>query len=720
MQDKDRTMGGALAPPISVKKKKLLFLSLAGVMLLTAAWGIPRHPALLEWRYQRMSLEELAKTRGNREDDSLLLYYHAQALIQAGRLGEAEALLEIVVNRDPANPRYRDLWAKVLGDIGAVTKSFGQLKQFVGTYPQLPEAHFLMGRFYLSQGAMDKAVEALHEAVRLRPSYPLAYSLLAAAHEDLGELPQALQQAQKAAEQSPRSVAYKLLVGSLLERNNQAGQARALYQQARELAPTDPVVLREFARYLNEQATSPQDRAQALLLAQEAKHLAPEDPTVQGLLGQLLLTEDKPTEAIPLLEKAADVSPENPNLALALSQAYRKQGDRVQVERWEAEYQVRRSRETRRKLLYENLKTRPKDRALHEQLGKLLAENGNTEGCLRQFAAALQLPTDAPAVLVAAANALSEAHHGESALPLARLAVTLTQSNAQAHEAMGNAYLVQDMILQAEQSYKTASGLLPALHDKLSKKLADHNRALIVAPSTAERLFQRARDRERYYIGGQRLGDEVEELAQKAVEQAPKNTLYLAYLLRVQMKRGRNVEAIATARRLLELAPDDINTHVRLGALLEENAATPEQLTEVETYLNKEQNPTRMDPDTNAMREYTLGLLALKRKDGPKAVRLLENAVKLDPEPLTTYYKLAQAHQLAGDTAAAQRVLEYFNLLRKEQQQEADALSAIGKDPNNPQLYNKAVALFREHEREAEAAAIEAEAQRRFGKGKKQ
>ncbi|MBB6048885.1 tetratricopeptide repeat protein [Armatimonas rosea] len=716
MPEKNTTMGGAKALPISTKK--IFFLSLLGITIVAAGWGVPRHPAVLEWRYQRMSLAELAKARGARQDDVALLYYHALALIRQGRLVEAEPLLAIAVEREPREPRYRDAWARALLDRGFVSTAFGQLKQFVGTQPQLPEAHYLMGRFYLTQGAMDKAVTELTEALRLRPQYPDAHSLLAAAHEDLGELPLALKAAQDAAQQAPDAVANQLLLASLLERTNQPEKARPVFERALQLAPQDPVAMREVARFLSDQARTATDRERALGLARAAQQKAPEDLALNGLLGGLLLAQEKPAEAVPFLLKAAQGTLDNPVFALSLTQAYRRLGETTQTAQWEKEYQLRRTRETRRKLLYETLKTRPKDPVVHEQLATLLAETGNVDGCLRHFATAQQRPSDAVSVLIAAANALSNAGKGKEATPLARRAVEMTTSNPLAHEALGNAYLAQDMLIQAGQEYQVASGFLPSLRAKLEKKVADFNVKRAKYPTTAEQSFQRALERERYYLGPQKIGDDVEELAKRAVDQAPQNTTYLAYLLRLQMARGRRDEGLQTAQKLLALAPTDPNAHIRYALLLEEKASTPQQLAEVQEHLNAETNPTHLDADTNALREYGLGLVALKQKDAAVAVRCLENAIKLDPEPLTTYYKLAQAHQLAGNTTAAQKVLDYLNVLRTEQQAEADALSAVGKDPSNPVLYDQAAALFRKHEKTAEAVAIEAEAKRRFGKGK--
>lgn len=716
MPEKNTTMGGAKALPISTKK--IFFLSLLGITIVAAGWGVPRHPTVLEWRYQHMSLADLEKLRGGKQDDPVLLYYHALQLLKQGRVIEAEPLLRIAVERDPRDPRYRDAWAQALMALRFVSTAFGELKQFVGTQPQLPEAHFLMGRFYLMEGAMNNAVEELQAAIKLQPNYPTAYALLAAAYEDLANFAPALKAAQEAVRLAPDVVDNQLQLASLLEATSQLEPARQAFEKAVQLEPKNPLALRKCARFLHDTAKSPADQERALTLARTALTQAPDDRATEGLLGKLLLTLEKPEEAVPHLEKAAEALPRDPSLALSLTQAYRRLGRTKELQKWEAQYQARRTWETRRKLLADTLLTQPKNRATHEQLALLMAQVGDVDATLRHFATAQQRPSDAVSVLIAAANALSSAGKGKEATPLARRAVDVTTSNPLAHEALGNAYLAQDMLIQAGQEYQVASGFLPSLRAKLEKKVADFNVKRAKYPTTAEQSFQRALERERYYLGPQKIGDDVEELAKRAVDQAPQNTTYLAYLLRLQMARGRRDEGLQTAQKLIALAPTDPNAHIRYALLLEEKASTPQQLAEVQEHLNVETNPTHLDADTNALREYGLGLVALKQKDAAVAVRCLENAIKLDPEPLTTYYKLAQAHQLAGNTTAAQKVLDYLNVLRTEQQAEADALSAVGKDPSNPVLYDQAAALFRKHEKTAEAVAIEAEAKRRFGKGK--
>jgi uncharacterized protein HemY len=50
---------------------------------------------------------------------------------------------------------------------GLTTAAFGQLRQFAGTHPNLPEAHLILGKFYFTQRSMQRAAEELEKAISL-------------------------------------------------------------------------------------------------------------------------------------------------------------------------------------------------------------------------------------------------------------------------------------------------------------------------------------------------------------------------------------------------------------------------------------------------------------------------------------------------------------------------------------------------------------------------
>jgi Tfp pilus assembly protein PilF len=184
----------------------------------------------------------------------------------------------------------------------------------------------------------------------------------------------------------------------------------------------------------------------------------------------------------------------------------------------------------------------------------------------------------------------------------------------------------------------------------------------------------------------------------------PSSPVYLRHLLVVQFGRRKEAAALATAKRLVVLAPNDAKAHALLAVLLVGQSRGEDDLASVETHLKA----AARDPSAAATRHYGLGLLALRRGQGAVAVRELNQAVQIDPEPEVTYYKLAQAHKMAGDSAAASRTLLEFRRRREQRQAEAEALGQLAQRSDDPSAYARAAAVFEAHGRQRQAAAIRA------------
>jgi tetratricopeptide (TPR) repeat protein len=411
------------------------------------------------------------------------------------------------------------------------------------------------------------------------------------------------------------------------------------------------------------------------------------------------------------LERAAAGAPEDPAPALALAEIARGLGRAPEAARWEAEYLKRQRAATEFSQVWEALRTRPQDRELHARLARLLGRRGDVEGCVRHRSMALGCAPDAPPALIAAANDLTDGGHAADALPLARRAVAVSDANPAAHEALGNAYLGTGQGHLAGLEYNKTASWLPERTPVLKERLARYFRDRAAHPPPAEQAYREALRRDQTQVGPRHATLEVEALAQRAVDLEPDNPNYLWYLLRVQMALRKNDPAAATARQLLVAAPQDGRAHAMLAVLLLERARTDAELQEIEGHLQA----AASEPLAEPTRYYGLGLLALRRNDGKAAVSRLRRAAELDPKADVTYYQLAQAEKLAGNAAGAERAMAEFRNRQEAKRRQAEALGDIAQQPNDPERYRRAVRLFEAQGLTAQAAAIRAEARRRFG-----
>lgn len=691
---------------------------LLALLLLTSGvvvWGVPRHPAYLEWRYSRMTLPQLEKARAGRLDDTRLLYHVGRRLNAAGRFAESAPLLQTAAERDPDSPRLRDEWARALLGAGQISAAFGQLRQFAGTHPNLPEAHFILGKFYFAQSSMERAAEEMNKTIALTPDRAQAYSYLAKAHDALGNPAAAQQAVEKAIRLRPNHSLDRLLLASLLEHGNQPVAAQREYEQAVTLAPKAAITHREYASFLmNRGEQGAVNRNLAENEARTAAQLDSTDAKAYYLWGQALTANGKYAEAIEPLAKAATLDDRDPAAPKALASALRRLKRTDEAKKWQRVFAERQPDAARYKMLYEQIRVRPRDADLHRQMSRLLAKRGDVESSVRHQAAALRRAPDSPVVLAAAAGDLAAGGHPEDALPLAKRAVELGASSPATYEALGDVYLALGRAYQAGVEYHTAASLLPSRQAALRKKLEDFTARREADPPPAEVTFQKARRLHAQTIGPKPVTDEVLALAQKAVALEPHNPEYLWYLMDLQIARRKNDAAIATGERLLSEAPKLGKVHATLALLLTEKASDAADEARIEEHLKQAEGVA----DAAATYHYAKGLLYLKRKQGSEAAQELRQAAQLDPEPSVTYYKLAQAETMAGNAAAAQRAMTLFNALQKDKSAQANALTRVSEHPDDPEAYAAAARLFAAHGQTKQADAIRAEAKRRFARSK--
>lgn len=684
-------------------------LALLAVAAAACIWSGLRSPWYQEYRYSRMSIAQLQRERGSRLDNPRLLYHLGRHLNREGRFTEADPLLRHAVGIDPDSARLRDEWARALLGSGLTTAAFGEVRQFAGAHPRLPEAHLVLGKFYFTQHSMRRASEEFEQAISLDSRQGEAWSLLAAARADLGDLEEARKAAQRAVALRPRSATDRLLLATLLDRANQLSESRREYAEAARLSTHDFIAHREYAAWLLRKGSGSADLQLAEAEARRAAALAPADAGSQLTLGRALARRGSAEAALAPLERAAELDPNDPAPALALTETLRGLGRATDAAHWETATLKRERAAREYTQLWEALRLHPLDADLNTRFARLLGARGDVDGCVRHHATALGCAPDAPPALIAATNDLCDGGHAAAALPLAKRAVAISTSNPAAHEALGNAYLGTGQGHLAGLEFNKTAGWLPRRTPVLKERLARFFRERAAHPSPAEQLYRQAVQREQSTIGPRRVTPEVEQLAERAVALDPGNPTYLWYLLRVKMALRKNDDATGVARRLLAVAPGDGRAHAMLAVLLLERAGTPEELKEIDRHLDA----AASDPLAGSTRYYGLGLVALRRNDARLAADHFKRSLDLDPQADVTYYHLAEAEKLAGDTTAAARTMATYRKRQEAKSAQAAALGDIAQRPDDPARYERAIHVFESQGLQEQAAAIRTAERRR-------
>ncbi len=245
-----------------------------------------------------------------------------------GELEKAQPVYQRLARKYPANDDVRSLLAALHLDSGQPERALPMLRGLTRSRPKDADAHYNLGLTHMAMGAYAEAAAAYRSAIRCNPKHPRAHynlavvcstmgnklgalqaladdyalapgvdtcRLLTEISEEESDLPSALVWAQRCLEIEGASLedlnrfvdlAYRVFAATAVFAEAELDACIALADHAVQLAPGDPTVLANAAR-MHTQAG--QFRC-ALPLLETAVELAPEDDALRTLLGVALCT----------------------------------------------------------------------------------------------------------------------------------------------------------------------------------------------------------------------------------------------------------------------------------------------------------------------------------------------------------------------------------------------------------------------------------------------
>lgn len=288
----------------------------------------------------------------------------------------------------------------------------------------------------------------------------------------------------------------------------------------------------------------------------------------------------------------------------------------------------------------------------------------------------------------------------DKAVPQLREVLAIEPENAEALVMLGDIYLAENNLQQAEESYLAAlggrldnAGALFGLA-QISRLKGETREASIYLNRVGTLLADSKSPEFLYKFGfeAMRVGmfDEAKSALERAVEQNPKEPSYLLALGIAWLRKGNLFDAEKLFRRLLEIQPNNPQGQLHLGYVL----LNQKKYAEARLWLEKSARPGVAIPEVF----YYLGLVAQEQNDDARAIVLfekavqklpdyaharialgssymrlknytrarqeLETAVKLDPEEPTAHYNLALLYARIKEPERAQQEMQIIEKLK--------------------------------------------------------
>ncbi len=241
---------------------------------------------------------------------------------RAGRLPEAEALYQRVLQTEPNNPEALHLLGMLARQAGKSGIAIDLISQAIRVNPDNPVYYNNLGTIYPALNRLDDAVACFRKALALKPDYSDAYSNLAITLQDQGKLDEAVACYQKALALAPDLVRAHKNLGAIFYHQGKLDEAVAGYRKAIALTPGDAETHNHLGMALEDQGRLDE----SMDCYRAAVTLKPDYAEAHINLGNVLRSQGKPDAAVACYRKAVELNPDHAGAHYNLGDTFFEQG----------------------------------------------------------------------------------------------------------------------------------------------------------------------------------------------------------------------------------------------------------------------------------------------------------------------------------------------------------------------------------------------------------
>lgn len=240
------------------------------------------------------------------------------ALFRGGKLPEAAQVFE----RLPNQPQARELLALTYAGLEKYDRALPLLEELAPSSTD-PTLHIALAKCYERVGRKAEVEKTIARMFQVVPDSAPLHVALAEAYEQDTNLEGALAEYRKAVELDPKLAGVRVRMGRLLWKARRFDEAQPEIEAELKNDPGNAdakYYLASIYLYRDD------DARRAIPLLEEFVRVRPAEKNGYFELGRALLKENRAPPAVAAFEKAAALSPDEPNLHYLLAQAYRMAG----------------------------------------------------------------------------------------------------------------------------------------------------------------------------------------------------------------------------------------------------------------------------------------------------------------------------------------------------------------------------------------------------------
>ncbi|HEX5323389.1 MAG TPA: tetratricopeptide repeat protein, partial [Capsulimonadaceae bacterium] len=368
----------------------IVLLVLIGVALYFAS-----SPLRTRYQLEHASLPELQQQAAQNPTDFQIHYYLARRARLDGNYSLALDTYKTLGEADPHDQNVWLEWSQTAASAGSPATAIGVLRAFCNVNPQNAPGHAALANLYLAQHNNSLASAEATLATKSDPNNPNGWAVLGKATLALEQYVPASSAFNRAISLSPSDWHSIVGLGDVQEAQGQVQQAVSLYSKAVALKPPDGTPYERLGYELVQTAASNSDldRAkQALLKAVSLGDTLSSLDRVNAYLslGQAYEREDQWKDALPMLQKAETLNPDNSSIHYELARVYGRLGDDANAAQETSIHESFYNRAMEGASLTNHLQIDPGDSAARLKLARLYVSYRDYHNAILQYTLLLQ------------------------------------------------------------------------------------------------------------------------------------------------------------------------------------------------------------------------------------------------------------------------------------------------------------------------------------------
>ena len=554
--------------------------------------------------------EEIASTEQLLQQfhDHNKAYYHmaaANVAFHKGDITAAQAALQRALQLDPKSPAPHIALASLHLQAKDMTRGLEELKKAADLSPARSTARVKLADLKALNGAVEEAKKMLKEMSTKTPDFFPAWLLQARIALTEKHYEEATSLLENVLSQDSENIDGRMLQAQVLIGQGEIRKATEGLEQLSKAYPGVPGIKYQLALLYLQQ----NNLAQATDVLKQALAINPENLEASLLLGQLNLQNSNFDEVVSamtdLLKKHPDLRPAR----LLLAEAY----------------QLMKRPDDAAAVLQEQILKAPNDAQTYFLLGLILRQQNKNDEARKVFEKARELAPDNPATTEQLVQLDLATKDVTSAMAKVQQALSKTPNSAAGHFIEAQVYATMKTWDKAE------SALLKTL--ELDPKFSRAYDLLISV-----------------YVAQGKLGDAISRL-EALLAKNPKNAAVLMTSEMLYEQRKDFEKARGAYEKLLETNPDFTPALNNLAYLY------ASKFGELDKAYELARKARQLQP-TDASVADTLGWIAYKKRDYPRALSLLQESAGKLSDNAEVQFHLGMANYMMGKVAPAKEALQ--------------------------------------------------------------